>query len=68
VFDHNPGALVTIGSKCQSPMRPGSAALRIGPEQRLERSGPPRDWLAPIECCRPELRPHGVFMPDRIDP
>jgi hypothetical protein len=68
VFDHNPGALVTIGSKCQSPMRPGSAALPIGPEQRLERSGPPRDWLAPIERCRPELRPHGVFMPDRIDP
>jgi hypothetical protein len=68
VLDHDPGALVTFGSECQIPMRPGGAALPIRPEQRLERSCPPHDRLAPIERCRPEPRPHGVFVPDRIDP
>jgi hypothetical protein len=67
VFDHNPGALVTVGSECQIPVPPGGAALPIGPEQRLERRRPPRDRLAPIEGCRPEPRPHGVFVPGLID-
>jgi hypothetical protein len=49
-------------------MRPGGAALPIRPEQRLERGGPLRDRLAPIEGCRPKSRPHGIFVPDRIDP
>jgi hypothetical protein len=65
VLDHNPGALVTFGSECQVP--PGGAALPIGPEQPLERRRPPRDRLAPIEGCRPEPRPHGVFVPGLID-
>jgi hypothetical protein len=68
VLDHDAGAPVIIGSECPIAMRPGGAALPIRPEQRFERSGPLRDRLAPIEGCRPEPRPHGVFVPERIDP
>ena len=67
VLDYDPGAPVTFGSECPIPVPSRGAALPIGPEQRLERR-PPRDRLAPIEGCRPEPRPHGVFVPDRIDP
>jgi hypothetical protein len=48
-------------------MRPGSGALPIGQEQRLERRRPPRDRLAPIEGCCPKPRPRGVSSPGLID-
>jgi hypothetical protein len=68
VLDHNPGAPVTLGSKCQIPMPARAAALPVGPEQHLECSRAPRNRRARVEGCRPEPRPHGVFVPGRIDP
>jgi hypothetical protein len=67
MLDHDPGAKVAFGSERQIAAQPGSGPLRIGPEQRLEGGRPPRDRLAPIEGCRPEPRPHGIFVPGLID-
>jgi hypothetical protein len=67
VLDHNPGAPVTFGSECQIPVPPRSAALPVGPEQRLESSRAPRDRRARIEGCCPEPRSHGIFVPGLID-
>jgi hypothetical protein len=41
--------------------------MPIGPEQCLEGGRPPRDRLARIEGCCPELRPPGVSSPGPIN-
>jgi hypothetical protein len=67
VLDHDPGAKVAFGSERQIAARPGSSPLPIDLEQRLKGGRPPRDRRARIEGCRPEPRPHGVFVPGLID-
>jgi len=52
VLDHDPGAPVVFAREYRIPVPPRGAALPIGPEQRLERSRPPRHRLARIEGCR----------------
>jgi hypothetical protein len=67
VLDHDPGAKVAFGGERQMAARPRGGSPPICPEQCLKRGRPPRDWLAPIEGCRPEPRPHGIFVPGLID-
>ena len=56
VLDHNPGAPVTLGSKCQIPIPARAAALPVGPEQHLECSRAPRNRRSRVEGCRPRSR------------
>ncbi|MCC2663351.1 MAG: hypothetical protein K0S35_1273 [Geminicoccaceae bacterium] len=66
VLDYDPGAPVTFGS--ESPcdlkaLRSQSARNSVSSAAARRVTGSRRS-----KGCRPEPRPHDVFVPDRIDP
>ena len=70
VLDHDAGAPVTVGSE-SARFRCDLEALRSqSGRNSVSSAATPRrrQRLAPIEGCRSEASPHGLFVPDRMDP